>query len=237
MARLARITPAGIPVHVIQRGNNRQECFVSDGDRSAYAGWLSEYSRKYGVEIHAWVLMDNHVHLLCTPRQDRAISAMMQDLGRRYVRTFNNIHKRSGTLWEGRYRSCLVQDELYLLAVYRYIELNPVRAGLVNDPGDYHWSSYQINGLGKHSDLCTPHTEYLALGETPSERRQHYRDLFVDQLETAIIHDIRENTNRNLAIGNDRFKDAMETLTGRTVRGGKRGRPTGTKPKPKMGSG
>jgi len=165
MTRLSRVSPAGVPVHVIQRGNNRQDCFVSDEDYGAYLNWLKEYSLKYRVDIHAWVMMTNHVHLLCTPRFEGGLSSMMQGLGRRYVQYFNVEYGRSGTLWEGRFKACLIQEERYLLEVYKYIELNPVRAEMVADPGEYRWSSYQVNGLGKASDLCTPHQEYLSLGK------------------------------------------------------------------------
>ncbi len=227
MARLPRISPKGIPVHVIQRGNNRQACFVSDEDHGAYVAWLKEYAKKYGVDIHAWVMMTNHVHLLCTPQQEGAVSRMMQALGRRYVRYFNFEYRRSGTLWEGRYKSCLVQAERYLLEVYRYIELNPVRAEMVTDPGEYRWSSYQINALGKVSDLCTPHPEYLALGVEPLERRENYRALFVHHVDDELLEEIRTNTNKGMAVGNDRFKEEIETLTGRRLRAKKRGRPSG----------
>lgn len=227
MARLPRISPAGIPVHVIQRGNNRQACFVSDEDHRAYVGWLKEYSKKYEVDIHAWVMMTNHVHLLCTPRQEGALSRMMQSQGRRYVRYFNFEYRRSGTLWEGRYRSCLIQEERYLLEVYRYIELNPVRAEMVTNPGEYRWSSYQINGLGKVSSLCTPHLEYLSLGMEPLERQKNYRALFTHHVDDVLLEEIRTNTNKGMAVGNDRFKEEIEALTGRRVRAKKRGRPSG----------
>ncbi len=226
MARLPRISPIDVPVHVIQRGNNRQACFVSDEDHSAYAGWLKEYSKMYKVDIHAWVMMTNHVHLLCTPRQEGALSRMMQSLGRRYVRYFNFEYRRSGTLWEGRYRSCLIQEERYLLEVYRYIELNPVRAEMVTDSGEYRWSSYQINGLGKVSSLCTPHLEYLSLGQEPLERRKNYRALFTHHVDDVLLEEIRSNTNKGMAVGNDRFKEEIEALTGRRVRTKKRGRPS-----------
>jgi len=163
-------------MHIIQRGNNRQDCFISDEDRGAYAGWLKEYSFKCGVDIHTWVMMTNHVHLLCTPRVEGGISRMMQGLGPRYVQYFNFKYGRSGTLWEGRFKSCLIQKERYLLEVYKHIELNPVRAEMVTDPGAYQWSSYQVNGL---------------------------------------------------AVGNDRFKEEIETLTGRRLKTKKRGRPVG----------
>ncbi len=227
MARLTRITPVGIPVHIIQRGNNRQTCFVSDEDHVAYAGWLIDYSKKYKVDIHAWVMMTNHVHLLCTPRQEGGISQMMQSLGRRYVQYFNFEYRRSGTLWEGRFKSCLVQAERYLLEVYRYIELNPVHAGMVKDPAEYRWSSYQVNALGKVSGLCTPHQEYLSLGSDASSRQKNYRELFKHHVDGELLEEIRENTFKGMAIGNDRFKEELEALTGRRLKPKKRGRPVG----------
>lgn len=227
MARLPRITPIDVPVHIIQRGNNRQVCFAAEEDYATYVNWLTEYAKKYQVDVHAWVLMTNHVHLLCTPRRGGALSSMMQSLGRRYVRYFNHQYQRSGTLWEGRYKSCLVQKELYLLEVYRYIELNPVRADLIADPGDYRWSSYQINGLGRKSGLCVPHPAYLALGGDTLERRKTYRALFEQHVQGELLAEIRANSNKGLALGNDRFKDEIEALTGIRVKAKKRGRPLG----------
>lgn len=153
MARLHRLSPAGIPQHVIQRGNNRQACFNSDEDFAAYAYWLKEYADKYQVQIHAWVFMTNHVHLLVTPIKESAVSQMMQSLGRCYVRYYNKTYQRSGTLWEGRFKSCLIESSGYLLQCYRYIELNPVRALMVSDPSEYRWSSYRSNGLGVYTLL------------------------------------------------------------------------------------
>jgi putative transposase len=137
MARLERVSLVGVPQHIIQRGNNRQVCFGSEEDMKAYLHWLKEYSKKHQVDIHAWVLMTNHVHLLCTPQTEKAISNMIQSLGRMYVRYFNYTYKRSGTLWEGRFKSSLVQSERYLLELHRYIELNPVRANMVSEPSEY----------------------------------------------------------------------------------------------------
>lgn len=171
--------------------------------------------------------MTNHVHLLCTPQQEGGVSRMMQSLGRRYVQYFNYEYHRTGTLWEGRFKSCLIQEERYLLEVYRYIELNPVRAEMVADPGEYRWSSYQINGLGRMSDLCKPHQEYLSLGKNPSERQKKYRELFAHHLDGESLNEIRGNTQRGLAVGNDRFKEELETLTGRRLKPKKRGRPAG----------
>jgi len=227
MARLLRIAPQNIPIHIIQRGNNRQVCFGSDDNHAAYAGWLKEYSKKYKVDVHAWVMMTNHTHLLCTPRQEKGISSMMQALGRRYVRYFNYEYKRSGTLWEGRYKSCLIESRTYLLKVYRYIELNPVRAGIVLSPEDYRWSSYRINALGKASDLCTPHPEYMMLGSDTKERCNKYQALFEYHINDREIELIRSATNKGMVVGNDRFRKEIETLTGRRVREKKRGQPIG----------
>jgi len=231
MARLPRICTPGIPQHIIQRGNNRQVCFASDEDFSAYAYWLEEYSRKYRVAIHAWVFMTNHVHLLVTPETDVGVSRLMQALGRHYVRYFNHTYKRSGTLWEGRYKSCVVDAEDYLLICQRYIELNPVRTSMVNDPGDYAWSSYRAHGLGQLARLWTPHRAYQALGENMTDRTAAYRALFVGQLDTAILNQIRLATNQGMALGSDRFKQDVELLTQRRVSPLKRG------PKPKQSVG
>ena len=227
MARLPRISPPGIPVHLIQRGNNRQACFISEEDHSAYADWLKEYARKYNVEIHAWVMMSNHVHLLCTPQREGGISKMMQSLGRRYVQYFNHEYLRSGTLWEGRFKSCLIQEEQYLLEVYRYIELNPVRAEMVGDPGEYRWSSYRFNGLGTMSDLCTPHQLYLSLGEDLESRCHAYRTFLSQHTDGETLKEIRENTHKGMAVGSDRFKEEIEAMTGRRLKSKKRGRRKG----------
>ena len=228
MARLPRICLPGIPQHIIQRGNNRQVCFASDEDFSAYAHWLSEYSKKYRVAIHAWVFMTNHVHLLVTPETKDGISKLMQTLGRYYVRYFNYTYKRTGTLWEGRYKSCLVDADNYLLVCQRYIELNPVRAGMVTAPGDYRWSSYQANGLGRNIEMFTPHMVYRGLGKTIKERTLAYRQLFKGHLDSNVITQIRTASNSGMILGNDRFKEEVETLTGRRVTPLKRG------PKPRL---
>lgn len=225
MARLPRVCPVDIPQHVIQRGNNRQICFASDSDFAVYANWLKEHAKSHGVELHAWVLMTNHAHLLCTPKQANAVSAMMQALGRQYVRYFNATYQRTGSLWEGRFKSCLVQTESYLLELYRYIELNPVRAGMVARPENYHWSSYQINAIGHQSDLCTPHATYLALGGDAQQRQIRYRALFETAIEVESLKRIRDAVNKGAAFGNDKFKAEIELMTGRRLTAGKVGRP------------
>ena len=227
MPRLPRLSPIGIPQHIIQRGNNRQVCFNTNDDMAVYANWLHDYATKYEVHLHAWVFMTNHVHLLVTPWRENGISKMMQSLGRYYVRYYNKTCRRSGTLWEGRFKSCLVESTDYLLQCYRYIELNPVRASMVDDPSGYSWSSYRCNGLGVQSKLITPHETYLQLGETTEKRLANYRELFRYQLDGHMLRDIRESVNKGLAFGSVRFKDEIEANLKRRVRPEKPGRKPG----------
>lgn len=226
MARKPRVCPAGVTQHIVQRGNNGQVCFGRDADFAAYAHWLREASERFSVSVHAWVFMTNHVHLLATPAGSDAISGMMQHIGRRYVQYFNHQWGRTGTLWEGRFKSCLVQDQKYLLQCYRYIELNPVRARMVDDPAEYRWSSYRANALGVESSLQAPHSEYLALGDDES-RLANYRALFRAHGEEDLATEIREVTDRGLVLGESRFVEEMERLTGRQLRPGRMGRPPG----------
>ncbi len=225
MARFNRVSPIGVPEHIIQRGNNRQVCFVGKKDMKAYLSWLQAYSVTYQVDVHAWVLMNNHVHLLCTPWTSQAISKMMQSVGRMYVRYFNNTYQRSGTLWEGRYKSCLIESETYLMHLYRYIELNPVRAGMVNEPSEYLWSSYQCNGLGKRRELQTPHELYEALGRSKKKRLERYQALFYTDVEGVLLDDIRKSINKGVALGSEHFTRQIEKLTGKRVTQGQPGRP------------
>ena len=164
MARRPRLELPGIPLHVIQRGTNRSACFVGDGDRGLYLRCLREAARRHTCAVHAYVLMSNHVHLLVTPSSIGAVAATMQDVGRRYVRLFNQIHGRSGTLWEGRYKSSLIDSESYLLTCHRYIELNPVRAGLVNHPLEYPWSSTVPRGNKTGRAGSHPHERQSRMG-------------------------------------------------------------------------
>ena len=223
MARLPRLCLPGIPQHIIQRGTNRQACFASEKDFAAYANWLDKSASKHGVAIHAWVFMSNHVHLLVTSEKAQGISKMMQTLGRYYVRYFNHTYQRTGTLWEGRFKSCVVDSQEYLLLCQRYIELNPVRAGMVESPGDYVWSSYKANGLGIPIKMWTPHQVYQKLGKTALERSEAYRALFAGHLDGNVLTRIRSATNKGLALGNDRFKEEIESLSGRRVTSLKRG--------------
>ena len=223
MARLPRLFINGVAQHIVQRGNNRQVCFASDQDFAAYAYWLHEAAEKFNVAIHAWVFMTNHVRLLVTSSTEESTPLMMQHLGRLYVRYFNRDYRRSGTLWEGRYKSCLVQDEHYLLSCYRYIELNPVRADMVADPAQYRWSSYHANALDKFTTLITPHPEYLRLGLDEASRRESYRRMFQRRIDAPLITEVRDALNQGLVLENERFKDDVEIILRRKVRLGKPG--------------
>lgn len=172
-----------------------------------YAHCLKEAAIRYDVQVHAWVFMTNHIHLLVTPSNAAGISRMMQHLGSRYVGYFNKRYERTGTLWEGRFRSCLVESESYLLRCYRYIELNPVRAQMVGDPSLYKWSSHRCNGHGVESKLCTPHDEYLALGSTQSERLENYRALFLEKIDEESVDEIRISVNSGIILGGRRFQE------------------------------
>ena len=230
MTRLRRYCPAGLPAHIIQRGNNRCDCFHSDSDKATYFKYLEEASSDRKVAVHAWVMMSNHVHLLVTPEEDNSISRMMQMLGHQYVRFFNRKYSRTGTLWEGRFRSCLVQTEEYFLICQRYIELNPVRAGLVDHPVEFHWSSYKSNALGIESDLIEPHDIYLSLGKSEDRRVEAYRALFDESISPARLAELREATNKGLVFGSAAFKVRIARQSGQRTVVNKRGRkPLGTR--------
>ena len=225
MPRRSRIIVPGVPLHIIQRGNNRQACFFADDDYLFYLDWLKEYAKRTGCLIHAFVLMTNHVHLLLTPQKPGSAGNLMKRLGQRYVQYINRSYKRSGTLWEGRFRSCIIQQEEYLFSCQRYIEMNPVRAGIVKHPGEYRWSSYQANGQGKGCDFIHHHALYQDLGRTDAERQIAYRELFRYDLESGEIDKIRNATNGNFALGNNRFQQEISEMLGRRVVPGKAGRP------------
>lgn len=210
MPRQPRFTLPGLPQHIIQRGNNRQVCFFTQQDYAVYLDRLKLYAMQHSVAIHAFVLMTNHVHLLATPYKDNSISRMMQDLGRYYVRYVNQTYARTGTLWEGRFRSTLVDTDNYCLAVSRYIELNPVRAAMVDHPAAYPWSSFQANALGKSIELWQPLAAYLALGETPAARQQSYRELFAQPFSDKILAEIRLASQGQWVLGNEHFKQQIE---------------------------
>jgi len=225
MPRKPRVYMAGVPCHVIQRGNNRQVCFFSDQDYHFYLECLKDACKRYKVNLHVYVLMTNHVHLLMSPDAAEGISRVMQSLGRRYVQYINYEYKRSGTLWEGRHKSSLVNAEEYLLKCYRYIELNPVRANMAEHPGEYKWSSYRANAYGEQDDLLKPHDTYLAIGNSDGERQEAYRELFSTSLDKQDIHAIRESSRFSMPLGNNRFKEQIEQALNVKLGQAKLGRP------------
>lgn len=219
--RHPRLFVAGQAQHLIQRGNNRGAIFFSDVDRRFFLKLLGESLATQACALHAYVLMTNHVHLLVTEAIPRAV----QSLGRRYVQTINRLHGRTGTLWEGRYRSAIVADERYLLTCYRYIEANPMRAGMVGDPAAYPWSSYAHNALGRCDKLLTEHSIYRALGASSADRRSAYRSLAETGLDEATVNEIRDSTQRGWVIGSDCLQAEIAAKAGRSVGRPRRGRP------------
>jgi putative transposase len=212
-------------MHIVQRGHSRGPVFLEEPDYLAYMDWLKEGGERYGCAIHAYVLMTNHVHILATPSNKESIIRMMQYVGRRYVPHINRSYGTSGSIWEGRYKACLVQEDAYLLSTMRYIELNPVRAKLVQSPAHYRWSSYRCNGQGKADDLVTPHPLYDALGATQAARLSAYKALFKVQLDRGVLDEIRSAWLTGTPLGNDRFKEEVERKLGRKVGQARRGRP------------
>ncbi|MES2259159.1 MAG: transposase [Pseudomonadota bacterium] len=206
MPRRSRLLLPEVPLHIIQRGNNRQPCFLSDRDCRAYLDWLGAYSVSTGCRLHAYVLMSNHIHLLISADTVEAPGALMKLLGQDYAQYFNWRHARTGTLWEGRYKSCLVQDETYLLACQRYIELNPVRAGMVAFPAQYRWSSYRCNALGQANSMIQPHEVYRRLGGNALHRQSAYRALFQATQNVDLFDEIRLAINGSTVLGDAQFQ-------------------------------
>lgn len=224
IARLPRYRLPGQPQHVIQRGNNRSALFVAPTDYERFRAWLRVACERHGCLVHAYVLMTNHVHLLVTPMTAPGIGKVMQSVGRRYVQYFNRTYHRTGTLWEGRYRAVVIDTDAYLLTCCRYIERNPVRAGMVVDPADYPWSSHRANALGEPDPLVTPHARYRALGPDGASRRAAYRALFRDEVDAATLQAIRAAINTGWALGSDRFREEIARLARRRAAPLPRGR-------------
>ncbi len=212
MPRRARLSIAGVPWHIVQRGNNRSACFHAVDDYRRYLCLLAGIAPHFGCSVHAYVLMTNHVHLLLTPAEHDSAALMMKHLGQRYTHHVNLSYQRTGSLWEGRFRSCLIQTERYFFACQRYIELNPVRAGMVLHPSDYRWSSFRANADGVADPLLVPHPQYLALGREPQARRTAYRALFEDHLENPVVDRIRDATRQNIALGDERFARMVDRV-------------------------
>ena len=204
MPRTARIVYPNVAVHVTQRGNNRGRCFFSQSDHLAYLRFLHSFAPEAGCTVHAYCLMPNHVHLLLTPRSRESCAALMKRLGQHYVHHVNRTHGRTGTLWEGRFWSAACASERYVLACYRYIELNPIRAKLASAPDAYLWSSYHANALGREDSVLVPHDSYLALAGDPARRRRAYRSLFSWALDTKDLEEIRNASRSGRPMGTER---------------------------------
>lgn len=224
MARPLRIHFPDVPLHLVQRGHDRRACFHSEQDRLHYLSLLHEVLSRSVISLHAYVLMTNHIHLLVTPTVAGSVSSAIKAIGGRYVRYFNERYGRVGTLWDGRFRSSLVQTERYLFACQRYIELNPVRAGVVADPASHRWSSYRHHAYGAPNRLITPSVCYLALGDSPEERQAAYRERCGASSEDELLPTMRSAFNGGRPLGDSAFLDIIERVTGQPSRPRPRGR-------------
>jgi putative transposase len=225
MPRRPRIHLDGLPLHIVQRGHNREACFFGEQDYHTYLHWLGRALAEAHCALHAYALMTNHVHLLLTPKRAEAVPRLIISLGRRYVQYINHSYRRTGTLWDSRYKSSLIHADTYLLTCQRYIELNPVRAAMVDDPAHYRWTSYRANALGQASEILTPHGVYLDLGRDARQRQAAYRALFRSELDNEAISDIRLALNQSQPLGNARFINRIAKLTGERREARPRGRP------------
>jgi putative transposase len=233
MPRQARFIVPEVALHVRQRGNNRQACFHNEGDRLVYLANLRELCAKTRCALHAYCLMTNHVHLLLTPPDAASCANLMRDLGQRYVQYFNRHHERTGTLWEGRYRSCLVDSARYVLGCYRYIEMNPVRAGMVASPCAYRWSSHAANSGLVPSAMVVPHAEYLGLATDDVVRHAAYQGIFDAGEDATFLAAIRDATDGGYALLGEDMK-AKLAASGRRLERGKPGRRRGINEKPEL---
>ncbi len=225
MPRRPRIHLPGQPLHIVLRGHNREACFFAEEDYHGFLHWLDEALKPCGAALHAYALMTNHVHLLLTPKAAEDVPRIVISLGRRYVQYVNRTYRRTGTLWDSRYKSSLIDTDRYLLMCQRYIELNPVRAAMVDDPAHYRWTSYRSNALGKADARLTPHAVYLALGSEDSQRQTAYRALFRSELDEEAVADIRLALNQNQALGGAKFHRKIEKAAGERREARPRGRP------------
>jgi putative transposase len=230
-----RLVFPGVALHVIQRGVDRAACFRAEADYLVYLSQLRILSSKHGCAVHAYCLMTNHVHLLLTPETAGSCTALMRDLGQRYVPYFNSRHGRTGTLWEGRFRSCIAESARYVLACYRYIELNPVRAGMVKHPAGYLWSSYAVNNGERSDPFVSAHPEFAALGAEGERRHRAYRALFAHQMDEPLLRAIREATNTGYPLAGDEFKSRVLAPLGWKTAPGKPGPRANSGPGPELG--
>ena len=224
MPRQPSLMIPDVAVHIVQRGNNRTTCFRADGDFQVYLSELKRRSAKFDCAVHAYCLMGNHVHLLLTPSRPDGCAGMMKELSQAYAWYFNQRYERTGTLWEGRFRSCIAESARYVLACYRYIELNPVRAGIVPHPGLYPWSSYHANCAAALEPFISPHAEYLALASEARARQIVYRALLDQGLDAQALDAIRGATYGGFPLGSEKFKESLPMPRGRTLAPARPGR-------------
>lgn len=224
MPRRARCYLPGFPYHIVQRGNNREACFIEPENYETYLELWKEVVRRYDVKVHAYCLMTNHIHFLATPETETGLSNTSRVVGSRYAQYMNKRYRRTGTLWEGRHRSSLIQQDEYLLACYRYIELNPVRAGMVSRPEEYPWSSHGANAWGDKSWVI-PHDVFLALADEPGIRREIYRGLFATEQSEECLSLFRNAAHYCQPVGDDRFRVQIEANYGVKLGQMARGRP------------
>jgi putative transposase len=217
MSRYPRPVFENIPLHIVQRGNNRNPCFFCKGDYQVYLGMMKDALDKFECTLHAYVLMPNHVHLLASPKKTTAPAELMKRVGQRYVQYVNRRYKRFGTLWQGRYHSSLIDTDRYFLACQRYIELNPVRAGLVAHPVDFEWSSYRAHAHGAGSEIVVPHDIYTSLGAQRDDRQACYRALFSEALSTNVLEEIRQATKSTGSYGSVGFSEKFSVALGRDL--------------------
>jgi len=227
MPRKPRFFLADVPVHVVQRGHSREPVFFEDNDYVEYLHWMEEAADRYNCDIHAYVLMTNHVHFLITPHDKQGVSRLMQYVGRRYVPYINHTYGTSGSIWEGRFKASLIHDEQYLLTCMRYIELNPVRATMVNSPAQYRWSSYRCNAQGKTDTLISPYELYQRLGRTREAQCEAYKALFKAHIEPEQIKEIQVSLQTGTPLGNEYFREKIEKKLKTKVGQARRGRPDG----------
>lgn len=225
MPRKPRFFLPGVPVHAVQRGVNKSPIFFEDFDYQEYLKFLKQESDKAKCSVHAYVLMTNHVHLLLTPENTNSISELFQGIGRHYVPYINKKYQRTGGLWEGRFKASIIDSENYLFGCMRYIELNPVRAKMVEKPEAYRWSSYRANAQGEHNAILSPHEEYLRLSKNQQERATNYKAMFTDQMTENMLGEIRLSCQSGVPLGSKRFVDQIEKTLGQKVGYSRRGRP------------
>ena len=225
MPRKPRFFIPGMAVHVVQRGHSRHPVFFDTSDHHAYLDYLHDAISRHGCKLHAYVLMTNHVHLLITPDTRNGVSLVMQSVNRLYVPYINYTYGSSGSIWEGRFKASLIDQQEYLSTCMRYIELNPLRAGMVTAPEEYRWSSYGVNAWGDSDNRITPHSLYLMLGDEEESRRQAYKELFKFHLDKEVISDIRKACKTGTPLGNDRFRNMVEQKLRCKVGQDRRGRP------------